>query len=130
MHIAGKPSPDSQACEASCPHFDESLADHPQLRQWAGTSWDDLWQDALLMDQLRSQCALCNQKAHSIRSLAEHLHREHPSVWESVQPRLAPLMAQPLGNPCKACGQKAARSHMCPVMRQLALIETLEAANL
>ena len=131
------PSLKKHITEASCPQFEPekswqaSLGDHPRLGQMAASSsWDDLWHDAPLLDQLRTHCVLCNQKAHSVKSLAEHHHRDHPTVWDSVQADLAPLMTQPFGNPCKACGQNGLRSHMCPVMKKLALIQALEAASM
>ena len=118
----------------SCPHFDGNrpwqvpLADHDQLRTMAANgNWLELWADESLLGQLRQCCVICNHHAPSPKSLAEHLHRDHPSAWEAAQVHLAPLIALNVGHPCRACGQRGSRSHACPVLRQLALIKALQA---
>ena len=117
----------------SCPQFNEHspwqdpLADDERLRAMAASGhWNGLWADEALLSQLRQCCVICNHQAPTTKSLAEHLHREHPSAWEAAQVHLAPLIAQNVGHPCRACGQRGSRSHACPVLRQLALISALQ----
>ena len=119
--------------QASCPEFDPQLdwqvplADHPVLRSMALSGhWTNLWADDDLLSQLRTCCVICNQQAITPKGLSEHLHRSHPAAWESAQVYLAPLIALSVGQPCRACGQKGLRSHACPVLRQLALIKSLQ----
>ena len=104
-----------------------ALADDPRLRALAlQEDWRALWTDAELLGLVRTQCVLCNQVMLSTKQLAEHLHKDHPAAWEMAQPYLAPHVAGGTGQPCKACGQRNARSHACPVLRQLAMITALQ----
>ena len=119
--------------ENSCPFFDGNrpwqvpLAGHDKLRTMAANgNWLELWADESLLGQLRQCCVICNHHAPSPKSLAEHLHRDHPSAWEAAQVHLGPLIALNVGHPCRACGQTGSRSHACPVLRQLALIKALQ----
>ena len=118
-----------------CPLFDEScdwqvpLADLPRLRQMAKTDqWDPLWTDEQLLGLLRMQCVLCHKQAISVKSLAEHLHNEHSATWEEARTFLTGIPSD-VGNPCRACGQKNARAHACPVLKQLAFVKMLDTSN-
>ena len=48
------------------------------------------------------------------------------AAWDAAQPYLLPFVSGSTGRACTACNQRNTRSHACPVLRQLAMITSMQ----
>ena len=118
--------------KSSCHFFDpnlphqEPLADSAILRKMVTEdSWAPIWGHTELLERLRHECVLCQAWQSSNKTMSEHLHRAHHSTWHRTQVLSQTLVKHLPKGDCQACGQKGARAHVCPVMRQLVIIRHL-----
>ena len=124
-------------CANHCHLFDmfrpsqAALADDPQLRAMAANGdWTPLWTNDALLKKVREQCTLCGLHYSTRKSMVDHLQQDHRRAWEFAQPSISKIAGAVNTNPCQACGHTGKRTHICPVVRQLACITALEDQHL
>ena len=103
--------------------WQEPLADSSIVRSLVlADDWENLRANEEIMTKLRHECVLCKAWTTDNKQLHAHLRKEHREAWDSTQSTVQLLAHRMPYGACKACENKSARSHVCPVLRQIALV--------
>ena len=111
----------------------ESMADHiphadllARAQAFATEAdYDSVRHDRPLCEFMKTNCILCSKHAVSMRSLTAHLRSNHPKQMQEAVALGIQRTRQHTGNlsPCSFCNMEFRQTHLCPVTRQVAVLE-------
>ena len=86
-------------------------------------AWEDLLQFPAILQELKRACVICGIFHHRPQELNQHLRLHHPELIPHVFTKTVQLCrAHATISPCRFCDREFAKSHMCPVLTQAALL--------
>eukprot|EP00435_Cladocopium_sp_Y103_P027159 s2933_g6.t1 len=116
--------------DARCPSFDASAS---TVQTMSGSAWTQflqggdfhaLRQDASKRLEYTLRCQFCSTRFSRQNDLSAHLAQVHPDLWQSSQGPLRLLLAtayQTHGCYCNPATIERSVTHICPVLRQVAM---------
>ena len=99
-----------------------------ELLQYArGQQLQALVADASLLAYFHHRCALCSYFSVTVKGLLTHWQREHLNEFQRHEPVNDMLLSMfEHDSPCQLCGTSFKRYHKCHIIRQMALLLTLD----